>query len=273
MNNLQKEELSILLEFHRICEKHNLVYSLSSGTLLGAIRHKGFIPWDDDVDVVMLRDDYEKFCDVSKHELKDPFFLQTYETEKYHFAPFAKIRSSKITVVEKSTSHVKINHGAWIDVFPADNVPSDLMKQKQQYNTGKKYTQNIERFLYTYGSKNDSFIKRQIKNIIRVLNICTYRINPYLPYAYNKREKVIKQYNDSQTSLVGLLTFSSDFENHLRNTIRKSDFDDIILTEFEGKEFCCCKNYHDQLSKLYGDYMIVPDEKDRVTHNIEIKDM
>ena len=100
MNNLQKCELEILKEFDRICKKNNLSYSLNSGTMLGAIRHKGFIPWDDDIDVMMPAKDYKKLCKIAPKQLDSKFFLQTSYTDNW-YPSIAKIRMNGTTAIEE----------------------------------------------------------------------------------------------------------------------------------------------------------------------------
>ena len=117
---LQEEGLKILSEFHRICEAHNLLYILDYGTLLGAVRHKGFIPWDDDIDVSMPRKDYEKFLEVCEYSLKESFLLQTNKTDPNYFYPYAKLRISDDRLKENLVSHFDMIHGPWIDIFPFD---------------------------------------------------------------------------------------------------------------------------------------------------------
>lgn len=116
MNDLQKCQLNILIEFIRLCEEHNLTYYLVGGTCLGAVRHKGFIPWDDDIDVGMPRKDYDKFIQLQK-EIKKPYFIQTYKSDKNYIYNFAKIRDCTTTFIENTFVCHQFNHGVWIDVF------------------------------------------------------------------------------------------------------------------------------------------------------------
>ena len=121
MNELQKCQLEILKEFIRICKDNNLQYYLVGGTCLGAVRHKGFIPWDDDIDVAMPRDDYDKFITL-QDQMKKPYFIQTYKSDKNYIYNFAKVRDSSTTFVENFFACSQMNHGVWIDVFPLDGM-------------------------------------------------------------------------------------------------------------------------------------------------------
>ena len=121
---IQKNEIKVLENFIKIASKHNLKYFLYGGTLLGAIRHKGFIPWDDDVDVIMPRSDYEIFLKVAKEELPNNMFLQTCLTDPYYSLPYAKIRKVNTSYIEMTTRHrKKMVNGVFIDIFPLDEYP------------------------------------------------------------------------------------------------------------------------------------------------------
>lgn len=130
MNELQQKEFEILQEVVNICEKENIKYFLVCGTALGAVKYKGFIPWDDDIDIGIFRNDYEKFLKVAPMLLPKHMFLQTFETEKNYPHFFAKIRNSNTTYIEKSVEHLSINHGIYIDIFPLDGYPKGTIRKK-----------------------------------------------------------------------------------------------------------------------------------------------
>lgn len=119
---LQEKELDMVKEFLKICEKHNLKYFMAGGTFLGAVRHKGFIPWDDDVDLGMYRDDYEKFLDIAKRELPYPYEVHTYRNCKEHHYYFSHIIDVRYKV-RRMGSLDKREEYVWIDIFPYDGLP------------------------------------------------------------------------------------------------------------------------------------------------------
>lgn len=127
-------ELQLLEKFIDICNKHGLSYQLVGGSLLGAIRHKGFIPWDDDIDVGMLRPDYDRFVQLAKNELEAPFFLQTPLTDPGRNIDYVQIRNSATTAIDLRyvDDHNTFNQGIFIDIFPIDGVGSDEVLQKQE---------------------------------------------------------------------------------------------------------------------------------------------
>ena len=123
-------ELDLLVELDRVCKKYNLKYCATGGTLLGAIRHKGFIPWDDDIDVMMLRDDYEKLCNIAPQEFKDPYFFQTEYSDPGSLRRHAQFRNSNTTGILSTEFPLRkpINQGIFLDIFPQDNVIDDELK-------------------------------------------------------------------------------------------------------------------------------------------------
>ena len=129
MNDLQRAEFEILKIFVDICEKYDLKYYLVCGSALGAVKYSGFIPWDDDIDVALLRSDYDKFCELAPTVLPKNIFLQNFRTDPEFPHIFSKLRNSNTTFIEKGTAHLKINHGVYIDVFPLDGYPVDSKKQ------------------------------------------------------------------------------------------------------------------------------------------------
>ncbi len=123
MNKLQAVQVAMLEQCARICEKHKIRFYLISGSALGAVRHSGFIPWDDDIDIGMPRPDYDKFLSVAQHELGSSLFLQTPETDRAYPNMYAKLRNSHTAFVESSVAHLAMNHGVYLDIFPLDGYP------------------------------------------------------------------------------------------------------------------------------------------------------
>jgi len=122
LKRLQNIEYEILQEIVRICEKNNLSYFLIGGTLLGAVRHKGFIPWDDDLDIAIPRKDYEKFLKICQTQLNSDYFLHCNKTDPDYWLPFAKVRKKNTLFDEKSITSIETHKGIYNDVFPLDNA-------------------------------------------------------------------------------------------------------------------------------------------------------
>lgn len=126
LRRLQLEELAILKEFVEICKRHDLRYYILGGTLLGAIRHKGFIPWDDDVDVAMPRSDYERFLQIDRSEFVEPFALSTFEEDEGNHYPWARMTSSRMKLINHM-ANIPRTESAWIDLIPLDGMPDGLV--------------------------------------------------------------------------------------------------------------------------------------------------
>ena len=131
MTELQQTEFEILKAYVAVCEKLGLTYYLVCGSCLGAAKYSGFIPWDDDIDVAMPREDYRVFCEKAPQMLPDHLFLQTYLTDANYPNIFAKLRDSRTTYIEKGMAELDIHHGVYLDVFPLDGYPDDLAAQQR----------------------------------------------------------------------------------------------------------------------------------------------
>ncbi|MDD7602494.1 MAG: LicD family protein [Firmicutes bacterium] len=154
MTPLQETEFTLLKKAIEICDELEIKYYLACGSALGAIKYKGFIPWDDDVDICMTRKDYEIFCERAPALLPDYYFLQNVNSEKNTPFIFSKLRDSRTTFVEKSISHMNINHGVYIDIFPLDGYPREVKAQnafernlrilKLQLNSAYRFEKNVK---------------------------------------------------------------------------------------------------------------------------------
>ncbi|EKQ55551.1 MULTISPECIES: LicD family protein [unclassified Clostridium] len=262
LRDAQLSMLSILKDIHVLCEKHNIKYFLDAGTLLGAVRHKGFIPWDDDMDIGMLREDYKKFLEVAKKELPDHLFLQTFETDKYYnvFPVPCKVRLNDTILMEKDTiDNYNMHNGIYIDIFPYDNLP----KKKWVYNLQRTLSFNVLKSFKRIANPPD---KLNYKN---KLTFSFYKIITKIFTTKNRLKffnYLIKWNNpNSEYMGYGVDTYWSEY------VYKKSDYFDLAKLEFEGEYFYAPKNYDAILAQLYGDYMTMPKEEDRVWHAKEIK--
>lgn len=255
MNQLQEIEYDILVKFDAICKKNKLKYFLAYGTALGAVRHGGFIPWDDDIDVVMLRDDYEKLCSLPLEEFPEDLFLQNVYTEINYPYPFAKIRKNYTTFVEEDTKNLRIHHGIFIDVFPLDYIPV------------KKIQRLIQLFWAEYiwilmsREKNLSFWKRMIVNILN----CGGRSDEKYLQRLKKAEREITRYKN-KTNSVALLSYGGRaVYAHQRFPLNEFT---VTAVKFETQEFNIMRGWKHFLAMSYGDFMLLPPEKERVAgHN------
>ena len=246
--------LGILAEIDRICKANDIKYFAYAGTLLGAVRHKGLIPWDDDIDVVMLRKDYEKFAEVCKTQLSDGFELQTIYTDPLTSNPWMKlhdVNTAFISGVRRKGCMEGIN----IDIFPVDNAPDD---EKERAKRAKKIDKinSIYEYRFAAKNKNDSIKMKLFKfaiNLIPPLNEQKFK---------EKYDKYIQACNDKETKDV--VYFSN--RKYMRKVIDRHVFDETVYLPFEDTEIPAPVGYLQVLEGLYGkNYMELPPEDQRVT--------
>lgn len=240
----QEACLVLLNEFDRVCKELNITYVLFAGTLLGAARHQGFIPWDDDLDVLMSRKDYELFISNANKFLDNKFFLQREFSDHWPMF-FSKLRLNGTTCLEKY--HAKDNkehHGIYIDIFPYDNAANTKFARKMQFLASKIV---IAKSLDKRGYETDSFLK---KLFIIVCKLLPKRL--FLKFAKSK--------NGDSEYVHTFFAASSDFE---KNVFLRKHFEEKELMAFEGKERLVPKLYDEILKKVYGDYMVLPSEEER----------
>jgi lipopolysaccharide cholinephosphotransferase len=264
MNDLQKVEFELLKIYIDFCEKHNLRYFLVGGSALGAVRHQGFIPWDDDVDVAMPREDYDKFIELGKKEFVGEIFLQTYETDPEYPYNFAKLRNSKTTFVEWVYQFTNMNHGVWIDIFPLDGIS----KKQGKINFAMKWRiYRIWPRLLLIGAKSVSRYPRKwwwILDIlldIILLPFMLFNIGHFM----NKRiDKIMrkKKYEDCY--------YVANMQGAWfgREIVKREYFGNGTKAMFEGMEVMIPEKYDEFLTSIYGNYMKLPPiEKQVGKHN------
>lgn len=240
----QEACLVLLNEFDRVCKELNITYVLFAGTLLGAARHQGFIPWDDDLDVLMSRKDYEILISNADKFLDNKFFLQREFSDHWPMF-FSKLRLNGTTCLEKyHAKDKKEHHGIYIDIFPYDNAANTKFARKMQFLASKIV---IAKSLDKRGYETASFIK---KVFIIVCKLLPKRL--FL--------KIAKSKNGDSKYVHTFFAASSDFE---KNVFLRKHFEEKELMAFEGKEYFVPKLYDEILIKLYGNYMVLPSEEER----------
>lgn len=262
IEDVQKTQLEILLEFDRICKKKKIPYQIFSGTLLGAIRHKGFIPWDDDIDVCLLRKDYERFIRCCSTELNPAYFLQDYVTDNKSYYKFAKLRKNHTIFLNSIEVDSGMHNGIYIDIFPLDNVEPDTALGKLQ--------PWIFQFLYIIESSRVKGRTLNTKNSFnRIIRLFFYYILKIVPKNIidELMQKILKMFEKKETKYVNHLT-NGVSKKRLKMFLReKNTFYDVIYKEFEGYNFPVPRNYHQVLKNHYGDYMSLPPKDKRVPHH------
>lgn len=256
----KKIELNILKDVASYCEKNNIRYYLAYGTLIGAIRHKGFIPWDDDIDIVMPRPDYEKFISEfsKKNEYCNLKLVTPYDENSIY--TFSKVIDVNTVKIESGVRYTEEYLGIDIDVFPMDGQPDE----EKQY---KKYYQKKMRLYFTYSLlRTQNNVYGGYKKVLHTL-FC-FLMNKILKLdktkILKKIEKINKPYKYDSSIYVGAT--SSDV-NSIKNRHKKNLFDEYIYADFDDCQFRIPKGYDEVLSDMFGDYMQLPPENERVTHH------
>lgn len=256
LKRLQKLEIEILEAIDNVCEKLNISYIIISGTLLGAVRHKGFIPWDDDIDIGMTRNDFIIFLNNGQKYLPNHLFIQHYTTEPNDNKIYIKVRNKNTLFIENDTEDLNICHGIFVDIFPFDKCKSGKCNTKIEYFRRKKYNTLVQ----CYSKKSIITIinpvKRKIANIIHKTYCNVIPLQSVLEKEENRRIKLDSIGDDcyllNQYVWNGFGSYKELFD--------KQKYD------FEEKKFWGPINYDSILKKYYGDYMDIPDPDKQVTH-------
>lgn len=266
-NDLRKAQLlmlKILKEVHKICEENNIKYFLSDGTLIGAIRHQGFIPWDDDLDIGMLREDYEKFCKIAPQILSENFILQNFQTDKGYGLQFGKVILKNTVWIEKVAKNTNRQwSGIYIDIFPYDNITENKKMQKL-INRLYIFIQGLIliKFKYINISNYESMAKK-LKYVLKKIYLCTIS-KKLLIYI---RDSICKRYLNKSKTLV-----TKYGGNFYKNQNPYNFYKDLTLQNFEDTSFYIPKNYDKILKNLYGNYMEIPPIEKQRQHGIEYFD-
>lgn len=257
-SEIREIQLNMMKNFSDFCEQHNLYYVLTYGTLIGAVRHKGMIPWDDDIDVMMPRDDYAKLIDLYKKEIyiDNTELLFSTDTNEYYY-PFAKLCDAR--TVAKMRSNLT-RHGIWIDIFPVDKIPES---PKEASKFQKKMV--FFRRMIIAGTSEFKNIKISMKKVAKrtlwIIVMIKGKKNLTIQV-----EKEAQKYNKTSSKLLCPVAFQAVSGG----IIKEQEFYDRIKVPFEQYEFYIPRNYDSYLSNLYGSYMELPPKNKRTTHGLDV---
>ena len=262
MDDLQRVELEILKTFMQICEKLELKYFLVCGTALGAVKYKGFIPWDDDIDVALLREDYERFIREAPALLPEGLFLQNHKSDPAFPHIYSKLRDSQTTYIESLVSALPINHGVFIDIFPLDGYPEDKKEQKR-LEQAKRRSWSKQSCGYTYPRHYKRVRLRGF--LLRILG-CHRRTADIVA----RLEKKLTVYPADQSQVLC---------NHGNSLSRVEyapswHYGQGIQGEFEGMSVTIPENYDAYLTQKYGDWRAdLPAQEQRGHHDYQVCDL
>lgn len=250
IRTLQMRILDILLAFDKICTKHGLRYCICGGTMIGAVRHKGFIPWDDDLDVSMPRPDYEKLIAHAAEWLPKPLEFVCAENDPDYPLPFGKIQDASTTLIERP--HLYYLGGCYIDIFPYDGFAENKLVrwwQCAKYAYYRKCLYLVHRDPYKHGRGPSSWVPLLVRKI-------------YSMHGLQKRIRKILTKND-----YALAKLASSYTDGYKKAFPKEICDHYGPYEFEGHTVQGIVDYDPYLKVMYGDYMQIPPEEKRVQHN------
>lgn len=262
LQEFHEQLLEILCEFDRICRKYKIRYSLAYGTLLGAVRHKGFIPWDDDVDIIMDRENYEYFNKIAALELKKCFFLQNIDTDKNYFYNITRIRKNNTAMIYKKWINAGFHQGIYIDISPCDRLADSKVKWGFQkwaiiLLTPIRASGNKEIF---YGTLGKSLATKVLFRLFRCLPT---RLLRKIEYYY------ITKYDNTTSQKIGIICEGGVLLHPSKDMLPFSQevLSSYVDIEFEGYKFMCTSKFDDILRFWYGDYMQLPPlEQRRMFH-------
>ncbi|MBQ0054810.1 MAG: LicD family protein [Synergistaceae bacterium] len=260
IREMQLVQLDILKQVIKICEKYNITYFAAWGTLLGAVRHKGFIPWDDDIDLNMPRPDYERFCEIAAKELEAPYFLQTYKTDAACNLHAATVQNINTALILKNHP-ADIANGIRVDIMPLDGTCPD-----KAYYKKLKVLYRIYKYCAIDWFDWEKYFGKGMKRFLgKIINIFYFGDKSY-EYFFEMQEKLYQAIPYISAEYV------ADYPCDAW-PFRKEIFAEKVYLDFEDIKICCPARYDELLTQLFGDYMTPPPKKDREQHhNILVAD-
>ena len=271
LRNLQLKLLETMEVINKICEKENIKYYMLGGTFIGAVRHKGFIPWDDDIDIAMDRKDYERFLQIIDANLPENFKVDFYDRNSSSMH-WLKIRNIDYKIVERY-DNIESEQYLFIDIFPFDNVPKSKIKRQifkiQIYLKAIKL--RLARLKYLSEQNNQKFNNKLKRIAVKILSLNIFKNYLNQSKVLKQYDNLISKYKNEETSLIANLCVNHKFSKIYRELFEKSKISEVTEYEFENTKLKGIKNYDYLLAKTFGDYMkLPPEEEQKAKHFVKI---
>lgn len=264
LRKVQLVQLEIAKEIDRVCNENDIKYFLIGGSLLGAIRHKGFIPWDDDLDIGMLREDYERFLKIASISLQENYKLIDWKLDLNYPHPMGKV-IKKETIYKEGKRNDCGEQGIWVDIFPYDNADINLKEFKKRTIKLKALRSLIRAKCnyQTWHSKRGIILSRYFKNIpFRILALFFDKT-----FLTDRYEKISQKQNKKANKMV----FENGTENYVNWCFKKDLFTRLKKVQFEDYYFWTPEQYDEYLSIAYGDYMKLPPLEERENKHLIVE--
>ena len=261
LQEIKQTELEILLVFDRVCREHGLKYSMCAGTLLGAVRHQGFIPWDDDIDLCMPRPDYRKLIELNRGGKLFPAYLRLCCFEEGTLdSPYMKIVDRRTRIREENYTQKDVK-SLWIDIFPVDGLPDSADETRLLYKKAL-FLCKLSVATVVHAGYGTTRLKRILKPLVvtpvsRLIG--RRRIGDMLVKLSEKNPYQERDY-------CGMLTWAWDGPDQ---RVKKEDLENTVDLLFEGHKICAMSCWDQHLRGVFGDYMKLPPEEDRITHDLQ----
>jgi len=254
MKRLQSIEAEMLKEFIEFCKKNSIAYFLIGGSALGAVRHQGFIPWDDDIDIGIPRPDYDRLINIPENDLPDGLIINSMYNENEYPYYFAKVCNENIIMIEEVTKHLDFRHCLYIDIFPLDGAPNSRLMQK--------YHLFVIRIFKKLQNINHGMIKNHMnygkKVLIKLVKLLFSR-----KMIYNILDRLANKYKYDNCDIIGNYFGSWG----IKEIVPKKYFGDGTIMFFENGNYRIPTDYDNYLKSLYGNYLELPPEEKRKSHH------